>query len=299
MPRPPTWLLEHRRDVHSQAGEDGVIEAILERLPARDRWCVEFGAWDGRHCSNTRNLIDAHGYSAVLIEGDPAKARELRAALGDRPGIVTLERYVGCAGADRLDALLAGTPAPRDFDLLSIDIDGNDHAVWAAVVDYRPKVVCIEFNPTIPLPVRYVQPADPRVSRGSSLAAMVELGRPKGYELVAVTMSNALFVRAEWLPCFDLESNDPARLWTDQRFVTHLFTGYDGTLFLAGFGGLPWHGVDFHASRFQPLPRVLRQPSAGYGAVRKALFVAWLLVREPRTLLHKLRKLSRRRGRAG
>jgi hypothetical protein len=108
-------------------------------------------------------------------------------------------------------------------------------------------------------------------------------------------MSNAFFVRTEHLPRFDLESNDPARLWTEQRFVTHLFSGYDGTLFIEGFGGLPWHGVDFHASRLQPLPRALRHPSAGYNAFRRALFFVWLLVREPRTLLHKLRKLSRRR----
>jgi hypothetical protein len=270
-----------------------VIEAILECLSERDRWCVEFGAWDGQHFSNTRNLIDAHGYSAVLIEGDRVRASALRAALGARAGIVTIERYVGFAGADRLDAILAGTPAPRDFDLLSIDIDGNDYAVWEAVVDYRPKVVCIEFNPTIPLPVGYVQPADPTVSRGSSLAAMVDLGRRKRYELVAVTESNALFVRAELLPRLDLESNDPARLWVNQRFVTHLFSGYDGTLFLEGFAGLPWHGVDLHVSRFQPLPGVLRRPSASYGLVRKGLFFLWLLVREPRTLLHKLRRIGR------
>ena len=295
MPKSPTWLLEHRRDVHSRAGEDGVIEVILERLPARDRWCVEFGAWDGHHCSNTRNLIDAHGYSAVLIEGDPTRTRALREALGGHPRIVIIERYVGFTGEDRLDALLAGTGAPRGFDLLSIDIDGNDHAVWDAVVDYQPKVVCIEFNPTIPLPVRYVQPADPKVSRGSSLAAMVELGKRKGYELVAVTMSNAFFVRTEHLPRFDLESNDPVRLWTEQRFVTHLFSGYDGTLFIEGFGGLPWHGVDLHASRLQPLPRALRHPSAGYSTFRKALFFVWLLVREPRTLLHKLSRHARQR----
>lgn len=296
MPKPATWLLERRRDVHSQGGEDGVIEAILECLPERNRWCVEFGAWDGRHCSNTRNLIDAHGYSAVLIEGDPVKARALRAALSERAGVVTIERVVGFAGDDRLDAILAGTPIPRDFDLLSIDIDGTDHAVWEAVVECRPKVVCIEFNPTIPLPVRYVQPADPRVSRGSSLAAMVELGRRKGYGLVAVTESNAFFVLTELLPRFDLESNDPARLWVNQRFVTHLFSGYDGTLFLEGFAGLPWHGVDLHASRLQPLPGVLRRPSAGYGLVRKGLFFMWLLMREPRTLLHKLRRIRRRHG---
>jgi hypothetical protein len=85
-------------------------------------------------------------------------------------------------------------------------------------------------------------------------------------------------------------------LWVDQRFVTHVFSGYDGTLFLEGFAGLPWHGVDLHASRLQPLPGVLRRPSASYGPVRKGLFFLWLLVREPRTLLHKLRKIARRRS---
>lgn len=43
----PTWLLERRRDVFSQDGEDGIIEAILDVLPGRNHWCVEIGAWDG------------------------------------------------------------------------------------------------------------------------------------------------------------------------------------------------------------------------------------------------------------
>ena len=256
VPKSATWLLERRRDVHSQSGEDGVIEAIFERLPGRNHWCVEFGARDGRRSSNTRNLIDIHGYSAMLIEGDPARARAPRETLGSRPGIVTIEPYVGCSGENRLDALLAGTGVPRDLDLLSIDVDGDDHAVWDAVVD---------------------------------------LGRRKGNEPVAVTDVNEFLVRAELLPLLDLESNDAARLRTERRFVTHIFSGYDGTLFLAGIAGLPWHGIDLHTSRFQVLPRVLRRPSAGYGAFHKALFFLWLLVREPRTLLHKLRRRSAQR----
>ncbi len=43
----PAWLLDFAIKVHSQTGEDGVIEKILENLPERDYWCVEFGAWDG------------------------------------------------------------------------------------------------------------------------------------------------------------------------------------------------------------------------------------------------------------
>jgi hypothetical protein len=87
----------------------------------------------------------------------------------------------------------------------------------------------------------------------------------------------------------------PSDHWGPHAKVARPFSGYNGMLFTEGFGGLPWHGVDLHASRLQPLPRVLRHPSVGYGNFRKALFFAWLLVRKPRTLLHKLRRLSRRR----
>ena len=70
--RKPTWLLEHKRDVYSQCGVDGVIAKCLEIVPARDRWCVEFGAWDGLHLSNTANLILNDGYSAVRLDLRPS-----------------------------------------------------------------------------------------------------------------------------------------------------------------------------------------------------------------------------------
>ena len=40
------WLLDHASDTYSQTGEDGIIEKILEHIPQKDRWCVEFGTWD-------------------------------------------------------------------------------------------------------------------------------------------------------------------------------------------------------------------------------------------------------------
>ena len=62
------YLQEFRRDVTSQYGEDGIIEKTLELLDEPTKWCVEFGAWDGRHLSNTYDLIVNKGYSAVMIE---------------------------------------------------------------------------------------------------------------------------------------------------------------------------------------------------------------------------------------
>jgi hypothetical protein len=72
-----TWLLDYRRDVHSQTGEEEVIEKILDVIGETNKWCVEFGAWDGLHLTNTRHLIEQKHYSAVLIEGDDRRFCEL------------------------------------------------------------------------------------------------------------------------------------------------------------------------------------------------------------------------------
>ena len=39
------------KNVHSQFGEDGILEAILRVLPSSHKWCVESGAWEGRYGS--------------------------------------------------------------------------------------------------------------------------------------------------------------------------------------------------------------------------------------------------------
>ena len=50
---------KYQSDIYSQNGEDGVIAEILTHLQLwdKDNWCVEFGAWDGKHLSNTFALV--------------------------------------------------------------------------------------------------------------------------------------------------------------------------------------------------------------------------------------------------
>src|SRR5689334_19634333 len=106
MKKSPKWLLEYKSDVYSQTGEDGIIQKILETLPARDKWCVEFGAWDGKHLSNTRNLIDHKQYSAVLIEGSRAKFSELKGNYAANPDVYPINAFVGFDPNDNLDTIL-------------------------------------------------------------------------------------------------------------------------------------------------------------------------------------------------
>ena len=151
--------------------------------------------------------------------------------------------------------------------------------VWKRVKNYQPKVVVIEFNPTIPTNIRFVQEANPGVNQGASLLSLVELGKEKGYELVCVLPFNAFFVKREFLHLFHLDSNEPETLRTDLSAITYLFSGYDGRVFLRGACKLPWHGIKLREKSVQPLPRFFRKYPGSYTFSRKIVFRIFSLVR--------------------
>lgn len=297
MGKSATWLLEHQARRYSQSGEDGIIAKILEILPERDLWCVEFGALDGASLSNTRNLIEHANYSAVLIEASKVRFRELESNYSNSEKVTVLNRFVGFAANDNLDKILAATVIPADFDFLSIDIDGNDYHVWKAISQFAPKVVCIEFNHTIPNEVKFVQQAHPKIAQGSSLSALVALGRAKGYELVCVEGVNAFFVKSQYFNLFEIADNSVAVLRANPSAVTYLFVGYDGTIFLHGRQELPWHcKLPLKASSMQRLPKYLRKFSDSYNLFERMAFAVYLLFSSPQTLISEIRK---RRGAKG
>ena len=63
------FYAQYAKDIHSQNGEDGIIEELLKRLEIKDGWVCEFGAWDGVYLSNTFALVEK-GFKGVYIEGD-------------------------------------------------------------------------------------------------------------------------------------------------------------------------------------------------------------------------------------
>lgn len=282
----PTWLLDFKRDEYSQTGEDGVIEKILQILPNTDKWCVEFGAWDGVFLTNTRRLILSQDYSAVLIEADPKKFEKLKQNYQKFQKKVTpINSFVGFGDDDNLDCILSKTPIPKEFDLLSVDIDGNDYHVWGRVEQYRPKLVVIEFNHTIPSEVRFVQDPDPKINQGASLLSLVELGKLKGYELVCVLRYNAFFVRQEDFSLFEIKQNAPQDLRKENKGITYIFSGYDGKILLSGAKELPWHCVQFSEKHIQILPSYLRTFPANYSFIQRCYLFLFRILKNPQTLL--------------
>lgn len=278
-------LLANSNNVHSQYGEDGIIAAILAKFSPRNQWCVEFGAWDGIYLSNTRHLIESQGYRAVLIEANSKSFAKLKENKRDFPGVTPIQALVGFSAQDGLDTLLSGTECPRDFDFLSIDVDGNDIHIWRAFDKYRPKLVCIEFNPTIPTEVVFEQPADPKINWGCSLAALVQLGKKKAYELVCVNELNAFFVTSDLFSHFGIKDNSAEALRPIDAARNMVFAGFDGTLHLTGDISVPWHGMNFSAKDIQTIPAFLRKYPMNYNLLERWCANAFRLYRRARKFL--------------
>ena len=251
-------LKEYSYSVTSQCGEDGILARIFEVLSIQRGECVEFGAWDGKLYSNTYNLIANSGWKGVLIEGSSSRFTNLQETYKDRKDLCLINQYVGLNEYDSLDAILSTTNISRTFDLLSIDIDGNDYHVWNDLRNYQPKVVVIEINPSIPNNIHFVQERNQTVKQGSSLLAFQGLGMEKGYELVECTLINAFFVKRELYPLFDIEDNTLESIYTDRQCQTQIFQLFDGTIKISGCKKLLWHEIEIKEEDLQLLPKEKR-----------------------------------------
>ena len=70
-------------------------------------------------------------------------------------------------GENSLPEILSKHNIRKDFDFLSIDVDGTDYYIWESLEKkYNPKVVCIEFNPTIPNNIEFIQTASHKIQQG-------------------------------------------------------------------------------------------------------------------------------------
>jgi hypothetical protein len=194
----------------------------------------------------------------MFIEADPVKFGELKQTYAGNPKAHLLKAFVNFEGPGSLDNLLANSPVPVDFDLLSIDIDGNDYHIWESIRRLQPKVVIIEYNPSIPHNIDFAQARDMNVRQGSSLLALTNLAKRKGYELICVTELNGIYVRREFFPLFGITDNSLDSLHKDTQYITQVFQLYDGTLVWHGCKKLLWHDVPIKQDKMQVLPPHLR-----------------------------------------
>jgi hypothetical protein len=260
------WLAEHARKVTSQNGEDGIIEKIFDVIGTRNKWCVEFGAWDGITHSNTYNLIANHGWSSLQIEAKSERFAELVKTHEAHPKVVCVNALIGFDPRnDSLEYHLRRARAPLDIDLAVIDIDGNDWHVWQSMARYRPRLLVIEFNTFIPNDVYFVQDRDLRINQGCSLRALIEFGKRRNYELVCAHRGNAFFVETTEFPKFGISDNSIDAMWMPDRDAS-LFLLYDGTLVNVGLSKVSLRQADQMPREIGPFAfQIYSEEERGFG----------------------------------
>lgn len=248
---PADNLNRYARNVNSQHGEDGILEAIFELIGTTNKAAIEFGGWDGVFLSNIRNLIVQHGFSGLYIEGDPEKAAAGRKNYEGWDQVRFVEGYVGFRDNKSLDAYLHEAGFPQSPDLLCIDIDGYDYHVWKHLTDFTPRVVLIEFNPTIANEILFIPPEREDRFMGSSALAMVMLGISKGYSLAAVTHTNCIFVLDSEFPKLGIVDNSLNALRPRETYsVNYWLQSYDEHIYHTGDQIFYWSGRPFSSNQF-------------------------------------------------
>lgn len=179
----------YESSIYSQNGEDGILQILFELIPPDNKFCIEFGAYDGVTGSNTY-LLRSKGWDCLLLD------RQF--------SIPKFNLYQEFITAENITSLFDKYRVPHDLGLLSIDIDYNDFYIWKSLDEkYQPAVVLIEYNAThLPFEDKVVlyQPyfaGDGTNYFGASILALYNLGVSKGYSLVYADMNgvNLFFVR--------------------------------------------------------------------------------------------------------
>jgi hypothetical protein len=193
----PSALVHFGYSVNSQNAEDGMIQAIFSRIATTSRTFVEIGVGNG--CENNTAFLVGLGWKGFWIDGDPSFLQTL-ATFSKRNSLNTA---VAIVTRENVEQILASLSVPQEFDLLSLDVDQNTYHVWDGIHSYKPRVIVIEYNSSLPPDIDWVSKYDPdklwdgSVSFGASLKALERLGRSKGYSLIGCDSAgvNAFFLR--------------------------------------------------------------------------------------------------------
>ena len=186
-------------EMHLAAQKRGLPSFDGQSLCWRHAWrdSHSVGTQSGEEC-NTRRLRETCGWNyGLMMDGD--NNNEM---INQHQHFLTRENIL---------QLFDKYHVPKEFDLLSVDIDGNDYWVWSALRRYQPRVVIVEYNvfflPEIAKTIAYDAAHEWDKDRyglyhGASLAAFYKLATEKGYVLAWTEpyAPNAVFVHGDAWP---------------------------------------------------------------------------------------------------
>ena len=273
-------LSEFKKNIFSQNGEDGIIEEIFNRLEnkieLKKNFC-EFGAWDGLHLSNTFNLYKNKKFKGILIEPNIPDS-----------DVIKINSIVSFDGDHILENILKKRQIDLSIDFLSIDIDGCDYFIFESIKNIDVKIACVEFNPTIPNDVEFVQEKIFAHKQGCSPLSLQKLGMKMGYDMIAATYNNLFFSKKNLTQYIVEKKPSLDEIRNDRNIKNYLFYGYDGTLISSKTINLPWHRIK--KKNHEILPKFLRKYPSDYNFLEKILFYFLKFLLNPKKYLSDFKK---------
>lgn len=191
-------LLQRGQKIYSQNDEDGIINAILERIGINRGIFVEYGCGDGLE-NNTIQLL-LRGWRGVWIG-----SQDVRITIPSTTQNLRFEKsWVTCDNCVEIMRRGIASINARWANVICIDLDGNDLFVVRTILEsgYEPDLFVVEYNAKFPPPIRFAIEYDPAhvwVGSdyfGASLQSFVDLFSSFHFRLVCcnVTGTNAFFV---------------------------------------------------------------------------------------------------------
>lgn len=190
-----TW--NDQKTVYCMSGEDGITEKIFSNIPPIHRTYVEIGI-------NLNSDELARGRQQLQGNTVFLKERGWTGWWFDGRALPELGVDGEFFTPTNINAIFRKYDIPNEFDLFSLDVDGQDLWLWMAL-DFKPRVVLVEVNSHFDIYDAKTIAYDPYhrwrgdTYYGASLAAFDMLAKDKGYTLVYYNAANAFFVRSDIL----------------------------------------------------------------------------------------------------
>jgi len=194
-------MKQYENKIHSQQGEDGIIQHIFNTIGVTNKVAVEIGVsanWGGKKGAecNTLNLANqgwkTYWFDMMDVDVHPENCTFTK-------GMLT---------PDNVLEVFDSVGIPKELDLLSIDIDGNDYHIREKLEEYKPRVCIQEYNGSYDANTEYIMPRDDSymcngdTRFGASLLSMVMQAERQGYDLVYCDSRgvNSFYVRKDINP---------------------------------------------------------------------------------------------------
>jgi hypothetical protein len=223
-------LLRHGEKYFSQNDEDGILLEVARRIGLKAGTFIEFGVGDG--LENNTIIMLMSGWRGAWVGGEP-----LAFAIPETVRNLSFSHtWITLENAFSLYAAAAQRFGVDQFDILSIDLDGNDYHILGDLLGrgVHPSVLVVEYNGKFPPPVSLVVHYDPgRQFDGSdyvasSLQPFYDLLADHGYELVAcnITGVNAFFVDRKFVGAFPDVPRGIAELFVPADYAAVIGIGH-------------------------------------------------------------------------